>query len=331
MEGALTPAMRQYRAAKEQYPDALLFFRMGDFYELFFEDAVVAARELQLTLTARDRLKQVPMCGVPHHAAEGYLQRLLRRGFRVAICEQVEDPKLAKGVVKREVTRVVTPGTAIDPGMSGAESCWLAAIAATGAPGTAQGCAGLAMIDLSTGEFRATEFTGETAAREAADELGRLRPVELLHAANGSLGLAPGSAAPTLRFGRDKSADSPGDEVWNDLAGLDAIRTKTALEDWVFTAEHAVPLLKRQFGLHSLDGLGLSGHSAAAVAAGGILEYLHRTKQGALDHVDGIHFYQRASCLQLDAVSVRNLELAEPLFAGEGAETTLFWTVDAPA
>ncbi len=112
---SLSPAMRQYRAAKDAHPDTLLFFRMGDFYELFFEDAIVAARELQLTLTARDKAKSVPMCGVPYHAAETYLQRLLRKGFRVAICEQMEDPKQAKGVVKREVTRVLTPGTAIDP------------------------------------------------------------------------------------------------------------------------------------------------------------------------------------------------------------------------
>ncbi len=129
---ALSPAMRQYRTAKDTYPDSLLFFRMGDFYELFFEDAIVAARELQLTLTARDKAKSVPMCGVPYHAAEGYLQRLLRKGFRVAICEQMEDPKLAKGVVKREVTRVFTPGTAIDPSLSAEQNNYLASVAVTG-------------------------------------------------------------------------------------------------------------------------------------------------------------------------------------------------------
>src|SRR5947208_12268069 len=112
---AFTPAMQQYHRMKAEHPDTLLFFRMGDFYELFFEDAVVASRELQLTLTARDKAKSVPMCGVPYHAAETYLQRLLRKGYRIAICEQMEDPKLAKTVVRREVTRVLTPGTALDP------------------------------------------------------------------------------------------------------------------------------------------------------------------------------------------------------------------------
>lgn len=112
--GNLTPAMRQFHAAKQAHPDALLFFRMGDFYELFYDDAVTAARELSLTLTARDKARQQPMCGVPYHAAPGYLQRLLRKGYKVAICDQMEDPKLAKGVVRREVTRVLTPGTALD-------------------------------------------------------------------------------------------------------------------------------------------------------------------------------------------------------------------------
>ncbi len=328
-DGALTPAMRQYRAAKEQYPDTLLFFRMGDFYELFFEDAVVAARELELTLTARDRLKQVPMCGVPYHAVEVYLQRLLRRGFRVAICEQMEDPKLAKGVVKREVTRVVTPGTAIDPGLGGGESCWLAALAQSSSGVGA--VVGLAMIDLSTGEFRATEFAGEGAMAMAADELGRLRPIELLYPLGG-LGVSGKRRAASLRFGGTPGGQvgpTEPDEAQTGLAGMEAIRTKTPIEDWVFTAEHAIPLLQRQFSVQSIDGLGLAGHAAAAAAAGAVLEYLKRTQQGALEHVDGLHFYERSTCLQLDAVSVRNLELTEPLFSAEGAETTLFRTMDA--
>ncbi len=286
-DGALTPAMRQYRAAKEQYPDTLLFFRMGDFYELFFEDAVVAARELELTLTARDRLKQVPMCGVPYHAVEVYLQRLLRRGFRVAICEQMEDPKLAKGVVKREVTRVVTPGTAIDPGLGGGESCWLAALAQSSSGVGA--VVGLAMIDLSTGEFRATEFAGEGAMAMAADELGRLRPIELLYPLGG-LGVSGKRRAASLRFGGTPGGQvgpTEPDEAQTGLAGMEAIRTKTPIEDWVFTAEHAIPLLQRQFSVQSIDGLGLAGHAAAAAAAGAVLEYLKRTRQGALEHVDG--------------------------------------------
>jgi DNA mismatch repair protein MutS len=122
--------MRQYRAAKDAHPDALLFFRLGDFYELFYEDAVIAARELQLTLTSRDKTKSVPMCGVPYHAAGAYLQRLLRKGYRVALCEQMEDPKTAKTIVRREVTRVLTPGTAVDAALEASQSQWLASVAA---------------------------------------------------------------------------------------------------------------------------------------------------------------------------------------------------------
>ncbi len=177
----LSPAMRQYRTAKDAHPDTLLFFRMGDFYELFFEDAVVAARELQLTLTARDKAKSVPMCGVPYHAAETYLQRLLRKGYRVAICEQMEDPKQAKGVVRREVTRVLTPGTALDPTLGAEQSNYLASVVVAGS-NTSMAC-GIALLDLSTGEFRATEFSGPSAWAQTADELGRVRPVELLYGA----------------------------------------------------------------------------------------------------------------------------------------------------
>ena len=227
-------------------------------------------------------------------------------------------------MVKREVTRVVTPGTAIDPGMSGAESCWLAAVAALGAG--AQGCVGVAMVDLSTGEFRATEFSGATGWAEALDELGRLRPAELLYA-EGAGGSEAGRAT-ALRFGRDDGGTTAEADEGR-FAGLEGIRTKTAMDAWVFTVEHAHPLLRRQFGVQSVDGLGLGGHGAATAAAGAVLEYLGRTKQGALEHVDGVRFYERSTCLQLDAVSVRNLELVEPIFAGEGAETTLFWTMDA--
>lgn len=145
-----TPLMRQYLAAKRQHPDALLFFRLGDFYELFFDDAKTASRELQITLTARDKERNVPMCGVPYHAAENYIARLLRKGFRIAICDQMQDPKLAKKIVRREVTRVLSPGTALDPSLAAEQSNYLAAAHFAG------DAAGLAWLDLSTGDFRAT-------------------------------------------------------------------------------------------------------------------------------------------------------------------------------
>ena len=247
------------------------------------------------------------MCGVPYHAAEIYLQRLLRKGYRIALCEQMEDPKTVKGIVKREVTRVLTPGTAVDPGLGAGESCWLASVACL------KSTVGVGLVDLSTGEFRATEFaTWEL----AADELARVRPVELVYAQGGMFGA-----------GRQRSLE--GDDAASDVGGLEAIRTKTAVEDWVMTAEHALPLLRQQFRVLSLDGLGFGAHEAAAVAAGGLVHYLRQTKQGALEHVEPARYYERSGSLELDAVSVRNLELVDPLFSGEGVQTTLLYTLDA--
>ncbi len=303
-----TPAMRQFAAAKAAHPDALLFFRMGDFYELFYGDAIVASRELQLTLTARDRERAIPLCGIPYHAAEGYLQKLLRRGFRVAICEQMEDPKLAKGVVRREVTRVLTPGTALDPQTSPGDNTYLAALATTPDPKSA----GVALLDLSTGEFRATEFRGPNALRDAAEEIARNRACEVLLPAG-------------LRFSNIQS-ELDGKEPDDGL--LASVRTRTPVEDWAFTAEYALPLLQGHYRAHSLDGFGLAGHTPAAIAAGALLHYLRATKHDSLEHLDVPRFYERSTCLELDAVSVRNLELIEPLFSRETQQTTLCYAVD---
>ncbi|HTU60538.1 MAG TPA: hypothetical protein VMF89_18935, partial [Polyangiales bacterium] len=322
-ETALTPAMRQYRAAKDAHPDALLFFRMGDFYELFYEDAVVAARELQLTLTARDKARSVPMCGVPYHAAGGYLQRLLRKGFKVAMCDQMEDPKTAKTVVRREVTRVLTPGTALDAALGAGESQWLASVASVGSGASA--CVGVASIDLSTGEFRATEFSGAQAWALATDELARMNPAEMLLARGAAFGGVASRKQPTLSENGDESAAfSENESNAHDLGGA-----RTELDEWVFTEDYAIPLLRQQLRVHSLDGMGLSGHAAASVAAGAIVHYLRATKQGALEHLDGLRFYEKRESLELDAVSVRNLELVDPLFSSEGPQTTLLWTMDA--
>jgi DNA mismatch repair protein MutS len=334
-----TPVMRQYFAAKQAHPDCLMFCRIGDFYELFYEDAIVASRELQLTLTARDREKKQPMCGVPYHAAEQYIQRLLRKGYRIALCEQMEDPKLTKKIVRREVTRVLTPGTVADTGLGVEQSNWLGSIAIAGSGSAVR--VGLAFVDLSTGDLRATEFAGLGAWTHLADEVGRLRPVEMLFAEGGFAGpsesatagsfdtLRTGSSAP-LRFARDdKSVGASGKEAEGSGGWLEGVRTRTQLEDWVFTAEYALPLVRRHFGVQTLDGMGLGEHEAAAVAAGALLHYLQKTMQGGLEHVDGIRFYEHAGGLALDAVSVRNLELVEPLFSGESVQTTLFHTLDA--
>lgn len=306
---ALSPMMRQFTAAKAAHPDALLFFRMGDFYELFFDDAVVASRELQLTLTARDRERAVPMCGVPYHAADGYLQKLLRRGFRIAICEQMEDPKLTKTIVRREVTRVLTPGTALDPNAGPGENTFLAAM---GVSPDRKG-AGVALLDLSTGEFRTTEFRGPHAVHDAAEEIARNRPREVLLPS----GLHLGSSQVEL------DGSEPGDDL------LGSIRTRTPVDDWAFAPDYAMPLLQTHFRAHSLDGFGLTHRVAAACAAGALLHYLRATKHNDLEHLDVPRFYERSTCLELDAVSVRNLELVEPLFSGESSQTTLCYALDA--
>ena len=320
--------MRQYFTAKEQYPDCLMFCRIGDFYELFFDDAILVSRLLQLTLTARDREKKQPMCGVPYHAAETYVQRLLRMGYKIALLEQTEDPKLTKTVVRREVTRVLTPGTSLDPSLGAEQSNYLASLAVTGAIQGGTPVCGLALLDLSTGEFRATEFSGSTSWASLMDELGRVRPVELLYA-SGGLSAGWSGAQSILRDQSQKNQDQRGQKEDEDSAGLDGIRTKTAVEEWVFSAEYAVPLVRNHFKVHSLDGMGFGGHETAAIAAGALLHYMRSTKQGGLEHVDGLRFYERSNCLELDAVSVRNLELVEPLFSGESAQTTLFYTMDA--
>jgi DNA mismatch repair protein MutS len=332
----LTPVMRQYFAAKEKYPDCLMFCRIGDFYELFYEDAILVSRELQLTLTARDREKKQPMCGVPYHAAEVYLQRLLRKGYKIALLEQTEDPKLTKTIVRREVTKVLTPGTSLDPALSAEQSNYLASVAVVG-EGAAQ-VLGLALLDLSTGEFRATEFLGLGGWAGLVDEVGRVRPAEMLYGQgllggvgrSGRLGLEEsGRAAHDALLSDDKTVAKMGHTDSAASDGLDVVKTKTALDEWVFTAEYAVPLVRNHFKVHSLDGMGLAGHETAAVAAGALLHYMRATMQGGLEHVDGLRFYEQSTCLELDAVSVRNLELVEPLFSGESVQTTLFYTMDA--
>src|ERR1700756_578574 len=310
-----TPLMRQYAAVKKEHPTALLFFRLGDFYELFFDDAIVASKELQITLTSRNKEKgiAVPMCGVPYHAAEGYIGKLIRRGFKVAICEQMEDPRLAKKLVRREVTRVVTPGTAADSLLGSEENNFLAALAQV------RDCVGFAALDLSTGEFRATEFSGEGAMRRVAEELEQLRPKELLF----------GSAAPLFENAGAKPLGFAVAGPPRRLALHCPAFTGNPVEDWIFSPDHALPLLENHFGVLSLEGFGLAGRTAAAAAAGAILYYVRSTQRGSLDHVDRIGWYERQNCLVLDAVTVRNLELIEPLFAGTDAGITLFRSIDA--
>jgi len=334
-----TPLMRQYAAIKKQHPNALLFFRLGDFYELFFEDAVVAARELQITLTSRNKEKDhaIPMCGVPYHAAENYLSKLLRKGFKVAICEQMEAPSAATKLVRREVTRVLTPGTAIDSSVGSEENNFLAALA------RASGAVGLAALDLSTGEFRATEFRGPDAERRIVEELQQLRPREVLYPSGLPLFDQPPMNCAETASGKTNSTETQAErkdhaaQAQTNPSGTAAALqqtgtmrfTETPLEDWVFSPDYAVPLLENKLGVLSLEGFGLQGRPAAATAAGAILHYVRSTQRGTLEHVDRIGFYDRQEYLVLDAVTVRNLELVEPLFANTSSEVTLFRALDA--
>src|SRR5438552_5683670 len=234
---ASTPLMRQYNSVKEQAPGALLLFRLGDFYELFFEDAVTAARELEITLTSRNKERgmAIPMCGVPYHSAEGYIAKLIQKGYRVAICDQMEAPSAGKKLVRREITRIVTPGTATDWRLLRShENNYLAAVARNG------GRAGLAHVDVSTGEFRVTELeTSDVAA--ALENLG----------------------AREVLFPADLPLFASQDKTSRYL--------RTELEDWIFSYDYADRMLRDHFHLLTLDGQGLAGRPGAVAAAGAIL------------------------------------------------------------
>ncbi len=288
-EAASTPLMRQYHAIRSQVPGALLMFRLGDFYELFFDDAVTAARELEITLTSRNKEKgtPIPMCGVPWHSSENYIARLIGKGYRVAICEQMEDAasvnvSAGKKIVRREVTRIVTPGTATDAHLLRShENNFLAAISRSGSR------AGLAWVDVSTGEFRAAEAEIE----DLPGLLDNLGAREILIA----------TGAPLF--------SKPEGKRW----------LTTELDEWVFSPDYADRILREHFRLLSLDGCGLAGKLAAIGAAGAVLHYLKDTQRAALDHLDPPRHFERAETMVLDAVTVRNLELLEPIFSDGGA------------
>jgi DNA mismatch repair protein MutS len=319
MSEATTPLMQQYSAVKARYPQALLLFRLGDFYELFYEDAMIAARELRITLTSRNREKgqPIPMCGVPYHAVEGYIARLIRAGFKVAICEQMEQPGPGKKLVRREVSRVITPGTATDVAVLDArENSFLASVAQDNSAGNGQ-VIGLALVDLSTGEFQATEFVGPLAEELLRDELQLMRPRETL------------LPRPQQLFETAKNTL---------LDGTGGVETR--LEDWIFQWDYAERVLREQFGVAELTGFGLDGHRQALCAAGAVIHYLRENAARgddapsleALRHVDRIRYYEQHDSLTLDPVSVRNLELLTPIFTEDtksSGPTTLIAALDA--
>jgi len=286
-----TPLMRQYHSLKQQAPNALLMFRLGDFYELFYDDAVTAARELEITLTSRNKEKgeAIPMCGVPHHAVESYLAKLIQKGYRVAICEQMEDPRFAKKIVKREIQRVVTPGTTTESGvLRSKENNYLAALRIK------DDAAGFAYVDVSTGEFRATEL-----------------PLHELNAAVESL--------------------SPRELLYSDAGAAPSVQQKiclTAVDAWVFEYDYSERALREHFKLMSLEGCGLGGRTLAIGAAGALLHYARETQRSTLEHIERPTWYDRSGSLILDPATIRNLELLEPLFADGLKDGTLIHVLD---
>ena len=274
-----TPMVEQYLRIKSEYRDALLFFRLGDFYELFYEDAKLASRILGITLTARRKEEEpMPMCGVPYHAADRYVAQLVREGHAVAICDQVEDPKLAKGVVKREVVRVVTPGTVTDPEqLDGVASNFLASVSEV------EGAWGVAHVDVSTGEFRVTELPSES---EVLEELGRVGPAELL--------------CPDGGKGR----------LISEALQAEVFSLKiTFREEWMFGLERSRDLLQRRLGTLNLRGYDLEGRPAAVSAAGAAMSYLEETQRTDLSHITSLTPYSTDRFMGLDEDTRRHLEL----------------------
>jgi DNA mismatch repair protein MutS len=330
----LTPMLRQYQELKRQHPGTLLFFRLGDFYELFFEDAITGARELEITLTARqkERGQPIPMCGVPHHAVANHVARLIRKGFRVAICEQTEDPSKAKKLVRREVVRVITPGTAIDPHLVEAgESVFLAAVCGAG------DTFGAAFLDLSTGEFRATESSGQDAWARIRADIESFAPRELLFPRS----LAPlvndaysGQGTHTAPLPLNVEMRDEAAPVARIMPAEHAATTNgvgialTPLDDWLWEPTSCATLLLEQFGARTLEGYGLGNKIAAVSAAGSCLRYARETQRAAAAHVTDIGFFETHDHLVIDAVTCRNLELVESQ-GSSGRGASLLSVLDA--
>jgi len=291
MAATQTPMMRQYHEIKRKLPDKLLFFRMGDFYELFFDDAVVAARELEITLTSRSKDEHgtpVPMCGMPYHAAESYIAKLIKKGYKVAVCDQMEEPKPGK-IVRREVVRIVTAGTVTEDIMlEPKENNYLSGIIQRG------NGFGIAFLDVSTGDFFVTQYEGEDARSKLIVELNHFQPSEAVF---------PSANAPLFQ---DKT--------------LDLILEKAVcspLDDWIFRLDFAERNLLTCFNTSTLDGFGMAKKELAVCAAGALLHYVQETSLLSLDNVSNLHYFEDTDFLKLDTESVANLELVRSLDGGK--------------
>lgn len=290
-----TPMIEQYLSIKREQQEAILLFRLGDFYEMFFEDAQTASRELDIVLTSRDGgAAKIPMCGVPHHAVNNYISRLISKGYKVAICDQVENPKNCTGIVKREVTKIITPGTILDDTMlDEGKNNYLAAVV------DEDGLIGLAYIDISTGAFLVTEMSGPESKSLLDCELQRLEPAECLLPAGSSL-----------------------DSLWQDNFSYQGMLL-TKLVEGTDSLEDAGQILKKHLGVVSLDGYGLESYTAGVKAAGAIISFLNSTQKTRLNHIRTISVYNNSSFMELDAFTRRNLELTSSLREGKKEGTLL--------
>ena len=300
MSASMTPMMRQYLELKDKYSDCLLFFRLGDFYEMFFEDAKTAAKELDLVLTGRDcgLSERAPMCGVPYHAVDNYIAKLIEKGFKVAVCEQTEDPALAKGLVERDVIRVITPGTVIEERMlEEGQNSYIASIS------LGENVIGLAYADVSTGEFYLLQLDGKQPSVSLLDELERIRPREII-------------AEPALFMQQLLTRQ---------------ISSAYYLEQYsasAFLPDSARDMLKRHFQVSSLAGFGAEDAPFAVFAAGALMRYLDETQKNALSHIRGMRVLNRSNYMVLDATTRRNLELTQPLRSGASKKNTLINLLD---
>ena len=283
----ITPMMRQYLAIKEQHPDAILFYRLGDFYEMFFDDAITASKVLGITLTSRnskDDENRVPLCGVPHHAAASYLAKLVNSGYRVAVCEQIEDPKTAKGVVKREVVRVVSPGVVTEEAVLDDKSNrYLAALCR-------QGDWGLSLLDISTGEFLVSQ---SARLSELIEQMGRLKPAELL-------------------LPESLGADNDLDEALQTVSDL----CRTIRPSHLFQPDNAREALLEHFQTSNLAGFGCDHLTAGIAAAGGLLSYIQESQKASLNHIERLTLIEQENILIIDESSRRNLELTQTIVGG---------------
>lgn len=298
----ITPMMQQYLELKESHPDTILFYRMGDFYEMFFEDAVIASKILGITLTSRNKksdIEQVPMCGIPYHALRGYLAKMIQAGKRVALCEQVEDPATAKGIVKREVVQIVTPGVVTDSQLLDDKSNNFIATLSCDRNGE---LLGIAFLDVTTGEFLVGEFTGSNNIEQILDQLTRLTPTELLVS--------------------EKSTQALTDIIKQVNILLPNLCITTQSED-TFVLESAIEKLFGHFNVLTLEGFGCAHFSQGVIAAAVLLAYIEETQKSAIHHIEKITPIELANILQIDDSSRRNLELTQTIVGGQRSGSLL--------